>query len=131
MLNIIWNSRLPKLFFLVFFILIAILIFLMAVKDNENSSILTPDRCEISGLIKNCSQQPTLKITRKDGLWLDDARGSSQSQEVCKSRAKEFYEWCNSSLPITASFFHDGKLVESSIYPIQIKPSAIKSSDNK
>ena len=90
--------------------------FLVSTNYFSDSLTRNPNRCEIQGLLNNCPAQPTLQITRSDGILFDDARGSSRSQEVCMSRAKEFYDWCHSEKPISAKFYRDSHMVGQSNY---------------
>jgi flavoprotein len=83
---------------------------------SENFS-LPKNRCEISGLVDNCPAQPTVLITRSDGLLLDNARGAHKSQEVCLSRASEYHAWCSSKKSITAKFYNNNVLVDSLSFP--------------
>lgn len=90
---------------------------LIYITHLANSLSLNPNRCEIVGLLNNCPGQSSFKITRTDGLVLDDVRGASKDIKVCKSRAEEFYQWCSSKTPIKARFFNNGKLEGQWVYP--------------
>lgn len=123
--NSVWkdmfvSNRIHRLVLATIFILIASVaswFLLISISNLASSLSLSPNRCEIVGLLNNCPAQSTFKITRRDGLVLDDVRGASKDLEVCKSRAEEFYHWCRSETPIKARFFNDGKLRGQWVYP--------------
>jgi hypothetical protein len=108
-----------KIKFLSGVFLLSVTAWFFLIYTNYFSDSLTrdPNRCEIQGLINNCPSQPTLQITRSDGILFDDVRDSSKSMEVCMTRPKEFHDWCRSSGPVSARFYQGSKLIGKMSYP--------------
>lgn len=98
------------------FLLVAITscgIFGQALGAQQNSTeIISPNRCEIIGLVDNCPSQKTFKVTRADGRYFDVSKDTSLIKESCLVRAEEFYKWCKSIRPIQARFFQNNTLID-------------------
>ena len=86
------------------------------------ADVVSPNRCEVIGLVDNCPSQKTLKVTRMDGRYFDVSKDTSSIKEACLKRAEEFNQWCKSTKPITARFFQNNNLIEEKTFiPTQKK----------
>jgi hypothetical protein len=84
----------------------------------EKSFPEPPARCEIEGLRDNCPAQPTFRITRTDGVWLEDTEGGpARSLSGCLRRAEEFAAWCGAKGTLTVRYFQGKKLIERKSLP--------------
>jgi hypothetical protein len=64
--------------------------------------------------IHSCPLQPAAANQTFDD---DDEFGSATSDSACLQRASDFYNWCGTSDPVSASFSQNGRVVDSTTFP--------------
>jgi hypothetical protein len=73
----------------------------------------TPPTTECRIDLPSCPNYPSVV-----GLnFRDDWQGASSNQARCMQRAKDYYDWCATSDPVTARYLSGGAVVQQTTYP--------------